>query len=180
MLPGLQLGIAAAYELAVDFLIPGGGFFLDSKKVFQTLLLGQMILFPFLHTGLQLTDKLIQLTNRELFQPVTIGCRLLPAFHKTAELIPYSGEFADFRLCFLYLPAHPAIENHAFLHILDVDILFHTDIFLHELFQTDIHAKRYGTFEKPGEFLHIQAAQVHIIQIPAEPFIIRCTEPFLL
>ena len=176
---GFQLRISAADELAVDFFMLGSIISPCGNQVFQALLLGQKILFPFPGPGLQLADDFRQLQDSELVQAVAKTPCSLPALHKPAELIPDSCQLPDFRLRLFNLPAHPPVKNHAFLHILNMDILLHTDIFLHELFQPDIHPERDSAFEKPGELLHIQAPQIDIIQIPAEPFVIGGIKPFL-
>ena len=68
---------------------------------------------------------------------------------------------------------HPAVLHNAFLHIFNMNILLHTDIFLHEIFQLDIHFKRDCPFKQSGKFLHIQSTQVHFIELPSEPLIAR-------
>ena len=45
------------------------------------------------------------------------------------------------------LTAHASILHDTFLQILNMDILLHTDIFLYEIFQFDIHTERDRTFE---------------------------------
>ena len=60
-----------------------------------------------------------------------------------------------------------------------MNVLLHADILFYEILQLDIHAEGNCALEQPGEFLHIQPAQVNIVQIPAEPFIIGGIEPFV-
>ena len=58
----------------------------------------------------------------------------------------------------LDLAPHSSILHHTFLQILNMDILLHTNIFFHKIFQLDIHLKRDCTLKQPWKFFHIQPA----------------------
>ena len=64
----------------------------------------------------------------------------------------------DFPAGVLDPAAQAAILRHALLHVLNVDVLLHADIFLHEVFQLDVHAERNGTLEQKRELFRIQTA----------------------
>ena len=58
----------------------------------------------------------------------------------------------------LDLLAHPPILHDALLHILNVDILLHADIFFHKFLQLDVHPEGDGPLKQQREFLRIQAS----------------------
>ena len=86
----------------------------------------------------------------------------------------------DFLHGLFNLAAHLPVLHDAFLQILDMDVLLHTDIFLHKIFQPYIHLKRDGAPEKPRKLLHIQPAQIGIIELAPESFIAGTAVKFLL
>ena len=51
-----------------------------------------------------------------------------------------------------------SVLHDALLHIVDMDILLHADVFLHKVFQTDVHTERNGPFKQRLKFLGIQTA----------------------
>ena len=60
-----------------------------------------------------------------------------------------------------------------------MDILLHADVFFYKIFQPDIHAEGNRPFEQTREFLHIQAAQVDVVEVPAEALVIGCIKVLL-
>ena len=179
LLLGFQLGIPAAYDLAVDLIVGGPIFLLQCKLCVQGFLLGQKILFPFLHPQPKLPNQLCQLENCQLIQTIAAAFGISFSLHKTVELIFDSCQLVDFLHGVLNFAAHTAVKDDALLHIFYMNVLLHADILFYEILQLDIHAEGNCALEQPGEFLHIQPAQVNIVQIPAEPFIIGGIEPFV-
>ncbi len=58
-----------------------------------------------------------------------------------------------------------SILRHALLHVFNMDILFHTDIFFYEILQTYIHTKRDGALKQQRKFFCIQSAQINLIKL---------------
>ena len=52
-----------------------------------------------------------------------------------------------------------------------MDILLHADVFFYKILQFDIHPEWYRPLKKQGEFFLIKAAQIYIVEKPAEPLI---------
>ena len=85
----------------------------------------------------------------------------------------------DFRTCILDFLSHAAVLHDAFLHVLDMDVLFHADVFLNKILQLDVHSERDGPLEEKGEFFGVQAAQVGIIEYAAESLVVGGQEILL-
>ena len=82
-------------------------------------------------------------------------------------------QIADFLRSFFNLTSHSAILHNTFLKIFNMDILLHANIFLHEIFQFDVHLERNRTFEQSWKFFHIQTTEINVIELFSETFIAR-------
>ena len=85
----------------------------------------------------------------------------------------------DFRTCVLYFLSHAAILHNTFLHVLDMDILLHADVFFYKILQFDIHSEWDGPLEEKGEFFRVQAPQVGIVEYAAESLVVGGQEIIL-
>ena len=60
-----------------------------------------------------------------------------------------------------------------------MDVLLHADIFFYKIFQPYVHTEGNGPLEQPRKFLHIQAAQIDVVEIPAETLVVGGVKIFL-
>ena len=169
---GLQLAVSALQDLPVDLLMLLRKSFLLPVQGFQRVLHGLKILLSGLHPRFQQGNLLLHLHQGQPVRPVAEASQqiLLGAYGFVAVL--NCLQLSDLLRRVLDPLAHASVEDHALLHILDVDVLLRADIFLYEILQMDVHAEGYGALEQSGEFFHVQAAQIHIVQVPAEPFVV--------
>ena len=72
----------------------------------------------------------------------------------------------------LNLLAHAPVLHDAQLHVLDVNILLHTNIFFYKFLQLDVHTERNRPLEQQREFLRIQSAKVNVVKLFAETLIV--------
>ena len=56
------------------------------------------------------------------------------------------------------LSLHPSILHNTFLHVLNMDVLFRTDIFLYKIFQADVHTERNGPLKKQWELFAVKTS----------------------
>ncbi len=116
------------------------------------------------------------------FQPVLHNVKfaavIVKSLHLLCDIFHLSVLPADdFQLLDLFpgildLLPHAPVLHDALLHILNMDILLHADIFLHKLFQFDIHAERDGPLKQKGKLFRVQPSKVYVVQLFAEPLIV--------
>ena len=146
--------------------------FLLAVQGFQRILQGLEILLSGLHPRFQQGNLLLHLHQGQPVRPIAEASQqILLGAHGFVALLDCL-QLSDLLRRVLDPLAHTSVEDHALLHILDVDVLLHADVFLHEILQADVHAEGDGTLEQPGEFFHVQTAQIHVVQVSAEPFVV--------
>ena len=154
------------------FLLPVQGF----QRVFQSL----KVLFSGLHPRFQQGNLLLHLHQGQPVRAVAEASQQILLFAHGFIALLDRLQLPDLLRRILDPLAHASVEDHALLHVLDVDVLLHADIFLHEILQADVHAEGDGALEQSGEFFHVKAAQIHLVQVPAEPLVIGGGKPFVL
>ena len=146
--------------------------FLLAVQGFQRVLQGLKILLSGLHPRFQQGNLLLHLHQGQPVRPIAEASQqILLGAHGFVALLDCL-QLSDLLRRVLDALAHASVEDHALLHVLDVDVLLHADVFLHEILQADVHAEGDGALEQSGEFFHVQAAQIHVVQVSAEPFVI--------
>ena len=135
------------------------------------LLLAQQVCFGKIQLVGQSSDLGLEVQNLQLFHKIGAFLDLVFLFLIGRKGLADLLQVPYFHTGILDLLPHAPVLHHTLLHILNVDIHFHADIFFHKILQLDIHAKGNGAFEQKRKFLRIQPAQIGIVKDPAKPFI---------
>ncbi len=122
----------------------------------------------------------LKVQNFQFLHKVNVFFQLLFLVHRLNVLCLFGYRRFDFRTCVLYLDAHTAILHDAFLHVLDMDVLLHADVFFYKILQFDVHSEWDGPLEEKGEFFRVQAPQVGIVEYAAESLVVGGQEIILL
>ena len=172
-------------KLAFQLLIAGGGYFPHHipNLLFQSLNLlfkaaqHFLLTFPILSPGLYLFLKALRLGFQLAYLArihkieIRVLCLFLFRYFKPRAL--YFLKLFNLRAGIPDAFPHPAILHHALLHIFNVNILLHTDVFLYKVLQPDIHAERNRPLKEQRKPLLIQPPQINFIQLPAESLVAR-------
>ena len=123
---------------------------------------------------LQLCQRLLLLENFEFSCEIVVFFQFLLLILHQQILLLHLGKSINLLRRIRDLLLHTTILHDAFLHILDMNILLHADIFLHEVLQPAVHLKRNRTLKQHRKLLHVQSAQVDVVESAPEGLIPGC------